>query len=59
MMNQKLRTTLQRCAVVTAITIPTASGLAQPAAELVARVAGSDVTVSFDLHPFYAALTCA
>jgi hypothetical protein len=51
MMNKKLRTTLQRCAMVAAITIPTALGMAQPAAELVARVAGSDVTVSFDLHP--------
>ena len=51
MMNKTLRTTLQRCTMVTAITIPTAVGMAQPAAELIARVAGSDVTVSFDLHP--------
>jgi hypothetical protein len=49
-MNKKLRTTLQRCGMVAAITISTALGRAQPAAVLVARVAGSDVTVSFDLH---------
>jgi hypothetical protein len=51
MTNKELRTILQRCAVITAITIPTAVGIAQSAAELVARVAGSNVTVSFDLHP--------
>jgi hypothetical protein len=51
MMNRKLRTTVQRCAIAAAITIPTALGMAQPAAQLVARVTGSDVTVSFDLHP--------
>jgi hypothetical protein len=50
-MNKELRTTLRRCAVVTVITIPAAVGIAQSAAELVARVAGSNVTVSFDLHP--------
>jgi len=49
-MNNKLRTTLQLCTIVTAITIPTGMATAQSAAELVARVAGSDVTVSFDLH---------
>ena len=37
--------------MVAAITVFTELGMAQPAAELVARVAGSEVTVSFDLHP--------
>jgi hypothetical protein len=51
MMKKKLRITLQRCGIVTTFTILTAVGMAQSAAELVARVAGSDVNVSFDLHP--------
>jgi hypothetical protein len=51
MINKRLRTTLQRCAILTVITIPTAVGMARSTAELVARVAGSDVNVSFDLHP--------
>jgi hypothetical protein len=50
-MNKKLRTTLQLCALIAAITIPTGLAMAQSAAELVARVAGSDVNVSFDLRP--------
>ena len=51
MMNKKLRITLQQCAMVAATAFPTGLGMAQPAAQLVARVAGSDVRISFDLHP--------
>ena len=50
-MNKKLLTTLHLCAMVVAIALPTALATAQSTAELIARVAGSDVTVSFDLRP--------
>ena len=50
-MNKKLRTTLHLCAIVVAIALPTALAVAQSTGELIARVAGSDVTVSFDLRP--------
>lgn len=47
----RIRTTFRRCAIMMALTISSVVGMAQSGPELAARVAGSNVTMSFDLHP--------